>query len=101
MFRVPGHALRHNHRISHRLRAGNNWLILSFRIGNFRMKPPFHSIYSHGFIRAAVCIPFLRVADPGFNVERTLGLARRASELSAAVALFPELGISAYSNEDL
>ena len=29
------------------------------------------------------------------------GLARRASDLKAAVALFPELGISAYSNEDL
>ena len=30
-----------------------------------------------------------------------VGLARRASELHAAIALFPELGISAYSNEDL
>ncbi len=62
---------------------------------------PFYSIYSHGFIRAAVCIPFVRVADPAYNLERTLGLARRASDLQAAVALFPELGISAYSNEDL
>lgn len=61
----------------------------------------FHSIYSHGFIRAAVCIPFVRVADPGYNAERTIGLARRASELHAAVALFPELGIAAYSNDDL
>ena len=65
------------------------------------MQRPFHSIYSHGFIRAAVCIPRVRVADPRFNVEHTLGLARRASEMHAAVALFPELGISAYSNEDL
>ncbi|CAN5574673.1 NAD(+) synthase [soil metagenome] len=65
------------------------------------MPRPFQSIYSHGFIRAAVCIPFVRVADPAYNVERTLGLARRASDLNAAVALFPELGISAYSNEDL
>ena len=62
---------------------------------------PFHSIYSHGFIRAAVCIPLVRVADPVYNLERTLGLARRASALQAAVALFPELGISAYTNEDL
>jgi NAD+ synthase (glutamine-hydrolysing) len=61
----------------------------------------FHSIYSHGFIRAAVCIPFVRVADPAYNLERTLGLARRASASNAAVALFPELGISAYTNEDL
>jgi NAD+ synthase (glutamine-hydrolysing) len=65
------------------------------------MDRPFDSPYSHGFVRVAVCIPFVRVADPGYNVERTLGLARRASEQAAAVALFPELGISAYSNEDL
>jgi NAD+ synthase (glutamine-hydrolysing) len=62
---------------------------------------PFHSIYSHGFVRAAVCILSLRVADPQFNIEQTLGLARRASDLNATVALFPELGIPAYSNEDL
>ncbi|MBI4408934.1 MAG: NAD(+) synthase [Gemmatimonadetes bacterium] len=65
------------------------------------MAPPFDSPYAHGFVRVAVCIPSVRVADPAYNVERTLGLARRASELSAAVALFPELGLSAYSNEDL
>ncbi len=61
----------------------------------------FHSIYSHGFARAAVCIPHVRVAEPIFNAERTLDLARRASDLGASVALFPELGISAYSNDDL
>src|SRR6266568_8689942 len=65
------------------------------------MNGPFHSIYSHGFIRAAVCVPSVRVADPEFNTEQTLRLARRAHELHAAVALFPELGLSAYSNEDL
>jgi NAD+ synthase (glutamine-hydrolysing) len=65
------------------------------------MRERFDSIYSHGFVRAAVCIPSLRVADPDFNVERTLELATRASNQHVAVALFPELGISAYSNEDL
>jgi NAD+ synthase (glutamine-hydrolysing) len=65
------------------------------------MRERFNSVYSHGFVRAAVCIPSLRVADPDFNVERALDLARQASEANVAVALFPELGISAYSNEDL
>src|SRR5512138_1015165 len=65
------------------------------------MRERFHSLYTHGFVRAAVCIPSLRVADPEFNAERTLGLAKEASEAGVAVALFPELGISAYSNEDL
>src|SRR4051794_20799 len=65
------------------------------------MQRPFHSIYSHGFVRASVCIPFVRVADPDYNSARTLELAQRAAALHASVALFPELGISAYSNEDL
>lgn len=61
----------------------------------------FHSIYTHGFLRVAVCIPSLRVADPEFNGARTLELALKASQRKVAVALFPELGLSAYSNEDL
>jgi NAD+ synthase (glutamine-hydrolysing) len=65
------------------------------------MNERFYSIYAHGFIRAAVCVPSVRVADPEFNVDRTIGLAREASEAKVALALFPELGISAYSNEDL
>lgn len=65
------------------------------------MKHEFNSIYAHGFVRAAVCIPHLRVADPAYNVGRTIGLAWRAAAHGAAVALFPELGISAYSNDDL
>src|SRR3954463_1430551 len=63
------------------------------------MERPFNSLYSHGMARVAVCIPKLRVADPEFNVERTIDLAKKAS--GCAVALFPELGISAYSNDDL
>ncbi len=65
------------------------------------MPAPFHSPYSHGFVRAAVCVPAVRVADPAFNVAQTLALARRASDAGAAVALFPELGLSAYSCDDL
>lgn len=65
------------------------------------MRQPFFSIYAHGFIRAAVCVPFVRIADPPYNAGRTLELARRASAAAAAVALFPELGLSAYSNDDL
>jgi NAD+ synthase (glutamine-hydrolysing) len=61
----------------------------------------FDSIYSHGFIRAAVAIPAVRVADPRANAERTIALARRADASHALVVLFPEMGISAYANEDL
>lgn len=61
----------------------------------------FASLYSHGFVRTAVCIPRVRVADPVFNSGEIIALAERASSAGAAVALFPELCVSAYSNEDL
>jgi len=52
-------------------------------------------------VRAAVCVPRVLVADPGYNVERALEMARDASAGGAAVALFPELGISSYTCDDL
>ena len=61
----------------------------------------FYSIYSHNFIRVSTCIPSLRVADPVFNVERTIELACRTSDLKSSIALFPELGISSYTADDL
>lgn len=65
------------------------------------MDRPFNSIYSHGYVRAAVCVPQLRVAAPVYNLGETLDLARRAAERRAMVAVFPELGISAYTADDL
>lgn len=62
---------------------------------------PFGSIYRHGFARVSVCVPRVKVAAPAFNAERTVALAREAAEEQAVLALFPELGLSAYSNEDL
>ena len=61
----------------------------------------FRNIYSHGFVRASVCTPILRVADPAFNVTQMISLANGASARGSAVTLFPELGISAYTNDDL
>jgi NAD+ synthase (glutamine-hydrolysing) len=63
--------------------------------------PPFHSPYAHGFVRLAVCVPRLRPADPVYNTDATLELLRQADAACAAVALFPELGISAYAIDDL
>ncbi len=61
----------------------------------------FHSMYAHGFVRVAVAIPPVRVADPAFNSAHIQRLAGRASDEHAAVILFPELCVSAYSNDDL
>ena len=61
----------------------------------------FASLYSHGFVRVAAAVPHVRIGEPAFNAERTLGLARQASEAQAALVIFPELGISGYSIDDL
>ncbi|HPA14195.1 MAG TPA: NAD(+) synthase [Desulfobacterales bacterium] len=61
----------------------------------------FFNLYHHGLIRVAVCSPEVRVADPDFNVGETVKLAKEAAKNNAVFALFPELGLSAYSNEDL
>jgi hypothetical protein len=62
---------------------------------------PFGSIYRHGFARVAVAMPATRVGDPKTNLAGTLDLARQAGERRAVLALFPELGLSSYSLEDL
>ncbi len=61
----------------------------------------YFNLYNHGFVRVAVCIPELKVADAPFNAASTIKLVKQASANNAILALFPELGISAYSNEDL
>src|SRR5689334_5357384 len=71
------------------------------RVGWRAMPRPFASLYTHGFARVAAAVPHLRPAEPAFNAERTLALARRASEERAALIAFPELGISAYAIDDL
>ncbi|TML25589.1 MAG: NAD(+) synthase, partial [Actinobacteria bacterium] len=62
---------------------------------------PFGSLYGHGFVRIGAAVPRTRPAEPEFNAERTLALAREASDAHAALVIFPELGLSAYTNEDL
>jgi NAD+ synthase (glutamine-hydrolysing) len=62
---------------------------------------PFDSPYAHGFVRVAAAVPRVRVGDPRFNGARTVELARRAHEEHAALVIFPELGLAAYSSEDL
>ncbi len=62
---------------------------------------PFNSIYRHGFVRVAVATPRVEVASPTYNLAQTLVLARQAAAKRAVLAVFPELGLSAYSNEDL
>jgi NAD+ synthase (glutamine-hydrolysing) len=61
----------------------------------------FFNLYNHNFIRAAVAIPDVRVADPAYNATQTIAMMRQACERKAVLAVFPELGLSAYSCDDL
>ena len=45
---------------------------------------PFFSPYRHEFVRIAACVPRMDVANPPFNLARTLKLSSRAmSSMSA------------------
>lgn len=57
--------------------------------------------YRHGFVRVAVAVPRIRVADPMFNARESIALYREASAQGARVVAFPELGLSAYTCDDL
>ena len=61
----------------------------------------FLSIYRQGFVRVAACRPRCRAADPAFNLEQTLELARDGDAQAVALMVFPELGLSGYSIDDL
>jgi NAD+ synthase (glutamine-hydrolysing) len=62
---------------------------------------PFDSLYAHGFARVAACVPTMRVSDPAGNSEATIALAREADAQHAVLAVFPELGLSGYTSDDL
>jgi len=82
----------------HILYLGQNRREAKIGIGEVKQ---FFNLYHHGFIKVAVCVPEVRVADTSFNAVATVRLAEEATANHAILALFPEMGISAYSNEDL
>jgi NAD+ synthase (glutamine-hydrolysing) len=55
----------------------------------------------HGFVRVAAAVPELRVGDPAFNADRTLGLIERAAADGVEVVVFPEMGLTGYTCYDL
>jgi len=61
----------------------------------------FFDLYQHGFVRVAVATPAVRIGDPVANAESTAALMREAARRKAIVCVFPELGLSAYTCEDL
>jgi predicted amidohydrolase len=62
---------------------------------------PFFSLYAQGMARVAACTPRVEIADPAANAKAHIVLAKQAHEAGAAVAVFPELSLSAYAIDDL
>src|SRR5258706_6796180 len=61
----------------------------------------FFNLYRHGFARVALATPLVRIGDPMANAAATLALMQAAAKEKVIAAVFPELGLSAYSCEDL
>ena len=61
----------------------------------------FRSIYRHGFARVAACTTRCTLADPVANAQSILAVARDCDRRGAALAVFPELGVSGYAISDL
>ena len=61
----------------------------------------FLDVRRHGFVRFAVIVPRVRVADPNENVTNHLYELEAAYRQGAYYALCPELGISSYTCGDL
>ena len=62
---------------------------------------PFHNLYRHGFARVAVASPRNRVADPHYNADESIRMMVEAAAQGATLLLLPELGLSAYTCDDL
>ncbi len=61
----------------------------------------FFSAYAQGFARIAACTVPVHLADPAANAAEVIEQAIACHEDGVAVAVFPELGLTGYSVDDL
>ncbi len=61
----------------------------------------FYNLHTHDFVRVAVGVPRVHLADPNANADASIRLARAAARRGASVCVLPELGLTGYSCEDL
>src|ERR1700723_3886802 len=55
----------------------------------------------HGFVRVAAGSPLLRVADCHANADRTIALMQDAEAKGVELLIFPEMGLTGYTCNDL
>lgn len=61
----------------------------------------FHSLYDQGFARLAACTLPVTLADPAENAERMAQIVQRCARDGVAAVVFPELGLTGYTLDDL
>ena len=61
----------------------------------------FHSIYSHGFLRASASPIRIALADPAANARSVIAALEQAQAAGAGLTVFPELCLSGYAIDDL
>ena len=55
----------------------------------------------NGFLKVCTLSPALRVADCAYNTQETIAAMQEAAQDGAALAVFPELGLTGYTCSDL
>lgn len=55
----------------------------------------------HGYIKVAAAVPSVKVADCLYNVRQTEALIAQAEGRGAEIIVFPELGLTGYTCQDL
>src|SRR6476661_6862417 len=61
----------------------------------------FRSLYHQGFARVAACTTPAALADPAANAAAILSAVQQCHDQAVALAVFPELALSAYAIDDL
>ncbi|MDG2306907.1 MAG: NAD(+) synthase [Candidatus Binatia bacterium] len=93
---------RWNHLIPDRLdELGHDWNQQLDVRPKSNAERSFFDLYAHGFVRAAISVPRVHLADPAANAAEIAATYRAAVREGAALVLFPELALSGYSLDDL
>lgn len=58
-------------------------------------------IRQNGFVRLGLAVPVVRLSHPQGNADETIRLAGEMNEQGAQIAVYPELGLTGYSNYNL
>ena len=57
-----------------------------------RASEEFFNLYNHDFVRVAVAIPAVKVADPRYNAEQTIALIEQAADSAGDPGALPRAG---------